>query len=63
MDSETILRSLRIKREKLFAQYVADPKNIQLASTIKSLDDEIAKLVAESTSQQRSTTKPPRRSA
>jgi hypothetical protein len=63
MDSETIKRSLRIKRKKLFAEYVADPKNVQLASTIKALDDEIAELVAESTSRQRSTTKSPRLSA
>jgi len=61
MDSET--SNLRTKRNKLFAQYVAEPKNIHLASTIKAMDDEIAKLVEESTSRQRSTTKSQRLSA
>ena len=43
-------KALRVERDKLFARYLTEPKNIQLASRIKAIDDEIAKSVEESAS-------------
>ena len=41
-------KSLRGERDILFARYLTQPKNIQLALEIKALDDEIAKSVEDS---------------
>jgi hypothetical protein len=43
-------KGLKTERDKLFAQYLAEPGNIQLAIKIKAIDDEIAKSVEDSTS-------------
>jgi hypothetical protein len=41
-------KALKIERDKLFARYLAQPNNIQLAVEIKAIDDEIAKSVEDS---------------
>jgi hypothetical protein len=41
-------KALKVEREILFARYLTQPKNIQLALEIKALDDEIAKSVEDS---------------
>ena len=43
-------KMLKVERDNLFAQYLAEPKNTQLAVEIKAIDDEIAKSVEDSTS-------------
>jgi hypothetical protein len=43
-------KALKVERDNLFAQYLAEPKKIQLAVEIKAIDDQIAKSVEDSTS-------------
>ena len=51
MDSGTNKRkALKVERDILFAQYLAQPKNMRLAIEIKAIDDEIAKSVEDSIS-------------
>ena len=54
MQSENDKRkALRVERDKLFARYLAEPRNIRLAVEVKSIDDEIAKSIEDSSSPQR----------
>ena len=55
MDPTLRRKDLKIERDKLFAQYVATPTNVKLATRIKAIDDEIAKSVEDSSARQRST--------
>jgi hypothetical protein len=48
-------KALKVERDALFARYVNQPKNIQLAVEIKALDDEIAKSVEGSSSHRQRT--------
>jgi hypothetical protein len=43
-------KALKVERDNLFARYLAEPTNIQLAVEIKAIDDEIAKSVEDSDS-------------
>jgi hypothetical protein len=47
-------KALKIERDNLFARYLTQPKNIQLAVEIKAIDDEIAKSVEDSDRQRTS---------
>jgi len=46
-------KALRVERDKLFARYLTEPRNIRLAVEIKAIDDEIAKSIEESSSPRR----------
>ena len=48
-------KALKVERDVLFARYVNQPRNIQLAVEIKALDDEIAKSVEDSSSKRQRT--------
>jgi hypothetical protein len=43
-------KALKVERDMLFARYLSQPTNIQLAVEIKAIDDEIAKSVEDGSS-------------